>query len=89
MTKHRHDPITCPSCECATLEHSARLGGVGTGGPGPGDYTVCAECGEFLRFGEGLRLEKAEIPADMAEDDRRKVLASQALFRAKRERRRS
>jgi hypothetical protein len=78
----RHDPIACPACGFDKMNASTKIADDGTGGgPEPGSFTVCANCGEFLRYGEGLVLEKAEIPDDISEKQRRTILLAQKFFR--------
>ena len=57
--------------------------------PKPGDFTVCGDCAETLRFGEGLKLSIA-TDADFAETDeklRRDLWIARSVVR-KRNRRR-
>lgn len=80
----RHDAITCPSCKFGGLNASTKIGDDGSGGgPEPGSFTICANCGEFLRYGEGLVLEKSEVPADASEEQKRRIAVAQAFFRAR------
>lgn len=52
----------CPACQS---EHDAASHPTNeTAVPGPGDLTVCIDCGALLRFGQGLELE-AVSPAEL------------------------
>jgi hypothetical protein len=82
----RHDPIACPVCGFDRLTATTKIQeNKNKDGKGPvaGDYTICAECGEFLQFGEGLTLKKAEIPADAEPHERELIEKKQAFFRAR------
>ena len=58
-----HSPSYCPRC-LVRLDPSTDLHTEGT--PEPGDFTVCAYCGEMLRFREGFKL-SVVTDADLAE----------------------
>jgi hypothetical protein len=85
----RRDPTTrlesspCPRCG-AVLDAATSLGGYHV--PKPGDITLCATCGGFLVFGEGLRLETlspesfAALPSQNQEELER---ARAALYAAR------
>ena len=63
-TTHRHAPSRCPLC-FSRLDASAGLQEdwtpetAGLARNEPGDFTVCAYCGEMLRFRESLKLSVA------------------------------
>lgn len=49
----RHTASRCPGCRQilnGSVDHQGR------GAPRPGDLTICASCGEILRFGHTLSL---------------------------------
>lgn len=48
----------CPTC-CLSL--GAVVGVGGSRPPRPGNFAVCHNCGELLRFAEGLALEKVDV----------------------------
>lgn len=48
----------CPTC---SLSIGSVVGIGGSSPPSPGRYAVCHNCGELLRFAEGLALEKVDI----------------------------
>lgn len=48
----RHELRKCPACGYE-LDTSNSLSGASQG-PGPGDVTVCIDCGVLLEFGEGM-----------------------------------
>lgn len=45
----------CPTCK-AEADAATHIDGEGSGGPRPGDLSVCAKCGEVLQFTDGLGL---------------------------------
>ena len=70
---YRHKPLHCPACN--EMVDAADCVDEGPEAPKPGDYSVCAYCGAFLRFdiAAGRRLslreladeEFAELPLDV------------------------
>ncbi|HBN6266183.1 TPA: hypothetical protein L3N15_004164 [Vibrio parahaemolyticus] len=67
----------CPSCN----HHLDGAAGVGT--PNPGDYSVCAYCGEFLFFGSQMELNKLSMYGfvELDLDIRKKLIAARkSLF---------
>lgn len=51
---------TCPYCGFK-FEATTGITNLHTRGPKPGDMTVCVECGEASKFGEGLVVEKISV----------------------------
>jgi hypothetical protein len=47
MTTTRHEPTACPRCGYRLDAASDLIGGAT---PKPGDFSVCLNCGELLRF---------------------------------------
>jgi DNA-directed RNA polymerase subunit RPC12/RpoP len=57
MTDSLTSPIPSTQCpRCGLRLHQVTDPILGQA-PGPGDITICVECGALLRFGEGLALE--------------------------------
>lgn len=65
MEHHRHAEQNCLSCG-TDLNLATNL--TGTGGPKPGDCTVCLRCGHLMTFGPGLEMENPtdEVLLEMA-----------------------
>lgn len=56
-------PANCPKCG-NLIDKATSYEGMA---PAPGDFTVCAVCGEMLRFTESLGLRLLIVPADIVE----------------------
>lgn len=56
MESHEVKESPCPICH-VMMDMASDI--VGHGPPRVGDFTVCAECGAWLRFGEELALRLA------------------------------
>ncbi|HHY0551894.1 TPA: hypothetical protein ACVU5P_004213 [Vibrio parahaemolyticus] len=63
---------SCPSCN-----HDLD-GAAGTKTPNPGDYSVCAYCGEFLVFGSQMELNKLSMDdfVELDLDTRKKLITA-------------
>ncbi|PMS91920.1 hypothetical protein C1T06_22765 [Vibrio parahaemolyticus] len=75
--RHKLVESSCPSCN-----HDLD-GAAGAGNPTPGDYAVCAYCGEFLVFGSQMQLKALSmygfVGLDL--DIRKKLIAARkSLF---------
>lgn len=57
MKTHDITPSACPACG-ALMEHATAVDHKDK--PRPGSLLICAECGEAVRFVEGMRLESIE-----------------------------
>lgn len=51
--------VNCPVC--GHIFDSATLAGKGDQRPGPGDYSMCIECGEVLRFDDNMVERRADL----------------------------
>lgn len=67
--QHRVRTTRCP--HCGYLMDAASNADASKAAPVPGDYSVCLNCGEFLRFGSRLRLGRLtrqqleDVPVDV------------------------
>lgn len=46
-------PQLCPSCGYTLDGHTNTSG---SGGPGPGDFTICLACAAIMRYDEGMKV---------------------------------
>lgn len=71
---HHDHNLSCPYCRKQLTVSEALLDK--NTGPKPGDFTVCAECGTILRYGEGLAclVESTEGEIAAMDDESRRLL---------------